>query len=100
MKSLKSFAIIFALLATATFSCKKDNLNSTIEVTGTIAETGITTYQYGSHTISGDNVFYALRSTDINLDDYIGQVITVTGELIDGYPVDGGPDYLEVTQVD
>lgn len=100
MKSLKSFAFIFALFAITTVSCKKETISSQLEITGTIAKTGITTYQYGSHTITDDNSFYALRSTAVNLDDYVGQEVTIFGEIVDGYPVDGGPDFIEVTQVD
>ncbi|WP_339341950.1 hypothetical protein [uncultured Polaribacter sp.] len=55
----------------------------------------MTTYQYGTHTASG----YALRSSAVHLDDYVNQNITVFGYKIDGYPVDGGPDYIEVEEI-
>jgi hypothetical protein len=35
----------------------------------------------------------------VNLDDHINQNITVVGYKIDGYPVDGGPDYIEVEEI-
>lgn len=85
--------ILICLLA---ISCDKDDINSKrIEIIGTIQKQGITTYQYGTHTISG----YALRSSSITLDDYINQNVTVIGYKIDGYPVDGGPDYIEVEEI-
>ncbi len=66
-----------------------------IEANGAILQQGMTTYQYGTHVIAG----YALRSSAIDLDKYIGQTLTVVGHLINGYPVDGGPDYLEVEEI-
>ena len=50
---------------------------------------------YGTHVISG----YALRSNTILLDNYINYNVTIVGYKIDGYPVDGGPDYIEVTDI-
>ncbi|MFT6336607.1 MAG: hypothetical protein ACJATI_003366 [Halioglobus sp.] len=66
-----------------------------VEATGTIQEQGMTTYQYGTHVIDG----YALRSSIVDLANYIGQSVTVIGHLIEGYPIDGGPDYFEVEEI-
>jgi len=66
-----------------------------VEVSGVLEELGITTFQYGTHTIGG----YALRSSSVSLDDFVGQSVTVVGTKIAGYPVDGGPEYLDVTEV-
>ena len=66
-----------------------------IEISGTIQSQGITTYQYGTHTVSG----YALRSSSVNLDDYINRNVKVVGHKIDGYPVDGGPEYIDVQEI-
>jgi hypothetical protein len=77
-------------------SCKREETQSDkIEITGTIYLQGITTYQYGTHIMAG----YALRSSAINLDDYVNQHVTVVGSKIAGYPVEDGPDYLEVEEV-
>jgi len=95
MKTIKSlfFGILICLWA---ISCNKDNGNSnSIEITGTIQKQGITTYQYGTHTISE----YALTSSAVNLDSYINQNVTVIGYKIEGYPVDSGPDYVEVERI-
>jgi hypothetical protein len=91
---------ILIFLATLTtlsmFSCDKDKPESNnLEISGTIQKQGITTYQYGTHIIDG----YALRSSALDLDDYINQYVTVVGYKIDGYPVDGGPDFIEVLRV-
>jgi hypothetical protein len=80
-----------ALISCATENGDKDEM----EITGTIQKQGITTYQYGTHTISG----FALRSSAVDLDDYINQEVIVIGHKIDGYPVDGGPEFIEVEKV-
>lgn len=92
---LRESLFIGIIVCLSTISCDKNDINTDIEVTGVIQKQGITTYQYGSHTISG----YALRSSAVNLDDYINQNVTVVGCKVDGYPVDGGPDYIEVEEV-
>ena len=76
-----------------------DNRDAEITCTGVLYEQGITTYQYGTHGISCCGNSYALTSQTINLGDYVGQTVTVTGTLVPGYPVEDGPDYLEVTAV-
>ena len=98
------FATIFLILGGAFISsCKKEETtkeSNLVMVTGVIQQVqGITTYQYGSHGISNDTQAYALRSQTIVLDDYVGQSVTIKGEKIEGYPVEDGPDYLEVIEV-
>lgn len=70
-----------------------------MELTGTIQQQGITSYQYGTHTLSNDNTFYALKSEAVNLDDYVDEEVTILAEKIEGYPVDGGPEYLLVLEI-
>ena len=73
----------------------------TIEVEGTIQRQGITTYQYGTHILvdRSGNTRYALRSDQVNLTTYIGRYVRVSGSRIPGYPVDAGPAYLAVSDV-
>ena len=95
MKLFKSL-FVGLIICLSFISCDKEDDNpDNIEITGTIQEQGMTTYQYGTHTASG----YALRSSAVNLDDYVNQNVTVVGYKIDGYPVDGGPDYIEVEEI-
>jgi hypothetical protein len=75
------------------------NTNKALEITGLIAKQGVTTYQYGSHTIKTEKDLYTLKSSNINLDDYIGKTITIVGEKIDGYPISGGPIYVKVLKI-
>ncbi|GAB2777547.1 hypothetical protein GCM10010465_25400 [Actinomadura fibrosa] len=70
-----------------------------MEYTGTIKEQGITSYQYGTHTLTTGNGFYALKSEAVDLDEYIDKKVMVVAEKIEGYPVDGGPEYLLVLKV-
>ncbi len=45
-----------------------------MEITGTIQQQGITSYQYGTHTITTTNdEFYALKSETVDLDDYVNR---------------------------
>lgn len=73
---------------------------NTMEVTGTIQEQGITSYQYGTHTITTVNdEYYALKSVAVDLDDYIDKEVSIVAEKIEGYPLSGGPEYLLVLEV-
>ena len=95
---MKLTQIVFLSMIISVFaiSCNKNEYDhGKIEVSGTIQKQGITTYQYGTHIISG----YAIRSSSIILDDYINKEVTIKGYKIDGYPVDGGPDYIEVEEI-
>ena len=65
------------------------------EITGIIQKQGVTSYQYGTHIISE----YALRSNSVILDDFINYNATIIGYRIEGYPIDGGPVYIEVTDI-
>lgn len=98
-KTMKLFKYLFVVIIICFFavSCDKENSKSdSFEIKGIIQKQGITTYQYGTHVISG----YALRSNAVNLDNYINQNVTVVGYKIDGYPIDGGPDFIEVEKVE
>lgn len=54
---------------------------------------------YGTHTILNKDKIYALRSSTINLDHYVNQTVTIKGNKIKGYPVDGGAEYIDVKEV-
>jgi hypothetical protein len=95
MPLLKSF-FLCAIIGVLAFSCNKEEEHTDkFEVTGVIQKQGFTTHQYGTHTID----VYTLRSSAVNLDDYVNQRVTVVGEKIDGYPIDGGPEYIEVEEI-
>lgn len=73
-----------------------------VTAAGVIEKKGVTSYMYGTHVLKSNDIggkSYALKSDVINLDQYVGEKITVTGEFISGYPVDGGPDYVNVESI-
>lgn len=71
---------------------------------GEIEPAGFTTYQYGSHILivnAGNPVeFYALTSDTIDLTEYEFKRVKLIGLPVEGYPVDGGPTYLKVTEIE
>jgi len=56
---------------------------------------------YGTHVLVNSNgaTLYALKSDTFKLDLYIGRSVTVSGELLEGYPVSGGPEYMNVDKI-
>ena len=88
---------IVLLILTAT--CSRARNEKGMAITGTIQEQGITSYQYGTHTLTNSETFYAITSDSVNLNDYLNREVTVRAEKVEGYPVDGGPEYLRVIQV-
>jgi hypothetical protein len=70
------------------------------EFEGVIQKPGVTAYMYGSHTISNNGKMYALQSTSLNLDLYLNKTVTVKGSKVPGYPLEGGPDLIDVKAVE
>jgi hypothetical protein len=96
---MKLLKIFLSLLIIVTISCKKNNDVNILK--GTIKAQEITTYMYGTHVLTNNvgQTLYALRSNSVKLDDYIGKSVEISGSKVDGYPVDGGPDYIEVSKI-
>jgi len=98
---LKTAVIFFALLFV---NCDGD-VNSAsygVTATGIIKQQGLSTYMYGTHVLldDGGKTLYALKSDTMRLDDYLNKKVSVKGDLVSGYPVDGGPDFLNVKAVE
>lgn len=98
MKTL-TFLLPGFMLFFFTATCNSTTQTDNMELTGTIQKQGITSYQYGTHTLSNDETFYALKSDTVDLDAYIDQEVTIIAEKIPGYPLEGGPEYLLVLKV-
>lgn len=97
---MRSLIIICVnLLILGTMGCGSVNEKNGQEYTGVIKPAGITSYQYGTHRLEAGDDIYALKSDNISLDDYEDQNVSITAFKIDGYPLDGGPVYLNVTKV-
>jgi len=97
---LKISALILTLVIVLPLASFGANASKPGEITssGTIKKQGITTYMYGTHVLLDDKgrIVYALRSDNIDLNKYIDRKVTVKGYLVDGYPIDFGPNYLNV----
>ncbi|MDN3596131.1 hypothetical protein [Zunongwangia endophytica] len=88
----------FLLVITAT--CNNQKVTSNLKLTGLIEEAGMTTYQYGSHVLRTDDKTYAITSGKVDLTQLEGQTHTIVAERIEGYPIDGGPEYLKVLEIE
>ncbi|MFN4762207.1 hypothetical protein ACKGJN_03705 [Gillisia sp. Q332] len=93
--------IFFITILSFTYGCNtiKTQIDHLMEITGTIKAIEMSSWQYGTHTISNDENFYALRSDSINFKAYEGKTVRIKAEKIAGYPVDGGPEYLKVLEI-
>jgi len=69
-----------------------------IEAEGIIEVLEVSAWMYGTHILLNDDgiIMYALRSSEIDLDYYVAKRTKIEGNLVPGYPVDGGPLYLDV----
>lgn len=93
-------ALIFILVGVE--SCRKETEFGVTRASGIVQKQGTTTYQYGTHVllaVGTTETLYALRSDRVNLDDYINKEVELKGHLVKDYPVDGGPEFLEVVKV-
>lgn len=95
MKRLLLLSLFFAIFCGCT-SFKDSNTAKQATATGTIQKIGMTTFQYGTHLLKTENKTYALRSDAIKLDEYLNKKVTVKGKKVKGYPLEGGPELLDV----
>jgi len=79
-------------------SCSKPVYQVSLE--GTLESPGLTSYQYGSHQLTSIDSVYALRSSSLDLKKYETKEVNIFGQLVDGYPLEGGPVLIEVIKVD
>ena len=111
MKNTVSVILCFSLMISLA-SCKtrtpvskvtSDDTLPKDQVTaeGTLQKQGTTSYQYGTHVLKDTEgtTMYALKSDAINLDNFLNKKIIVVATKVEGYPIEGGPDYLEVIKI-
>lgn len=98
MKKLLVLSLFVAIFSGCT-SFKDSNTANRATATGTIQKIGMTTFQYGTHLLTTDSKTYALKSDAIDLNQYVDKKVTVKGTKVKGYPVDGGPELLDVTLI-
>lgn len=97
-RGMRLRVLLLAVLMSLAACGSSSGNQADITAEGTIKEQGGTTYMYGTHVLLDDagETLYALKSGAVNLDSYIDRKVTVKGDLVEGYPVDGGPYYLDV----
>ena len=96
--------IIFLLVACSLFffSCESSTESNNIQTqNGLIHKIEASTWMYGTHTLddSSGKPLFALTSSTIDLSIYESKQVNISGNLVEGYPVDGGPKYLNVISI-
>lgn len=90
----------FLLTACSSLGNKKNKEVYNYNYAGTLAPLEVSIWQYGTHTLTTeDGEFYALKSDAIDLNDFNDQPVLLLGDKIEGYPVDSGPEFLDVKKV-
>lgn len=93
--------LILLMLGITAVGCgttKQSDNSSTLTLSGKLEEMGMTTFQYGTHKLQSEGKTYALKSS-LDLNRYINKEVTIKGSRVAGYPVENGPDFIEVSAV-
>ncbi|WP_316752452.1 hypothetical protein [Pedobacter gandavensis] len=96
-KLILLLALGFGIAGCSSMKSSKDA--NVVSLTGKIEKTGMTTYQYGTHTIESDHKTYALKSSSVDLNDFEGKEVQLSGTKVPGYPIENGPILIEVSAV-
>lgn len=103
MRQILTFPTILLLILLASItgcSSKKNTVQvNAITLSGKIEQLGMTTFQYGTHLLNVSSKTYALKSSKLDLNKYIDQSVTIKGTKTPGYPIEGGPELIEVLEV-
>ena len=91
--------LLFVAVLSACSSMKTGSSGTTLALEGKIEKIGMTTYQYGTHILKMSGKSYALKSSSLNLDTYVDQQVSLKGQKVEGYPLENGPDLIDVTEV-
>ena len=97
MKKILIFSLFVAVISSCT-SMKDSDTATRVTATGTIQKLGMSTFQYGTQVLKTENKTYALKST-FSLDPYLDKKVTIKGKKVSGYPLEGGPDLVDVSMV-
>ena len=92
---------------------QKSKINCTKQTrywAGVLQKQGMTAYQYGTHLLKGESLsgelnepetIFALRAgKKINLNKFVGKKVIITGKKVDGYPLELGPELIEVSAIE
>ena len=97
MQAIRSLPVSFLMILMT--ACGSGPQQQTKEYTGTVKPAGITSYQYGTHRLETATENFALKSDSVDLTRYEQKQVTLTATSIEGYPIDGGPAYLNVISI-
>lgn len=90
-----AFSACHRKAATPFVECKGD----CITVRGTLQQQGMTTYQYGTHTIStAEGNAYVLKSDVVDLKKFEGKKVKLTAQNLH-YTVENGPGLYNVVAI-
>ncbi|MGY0035666.1 hypothetical protein [Pedobacter sp. NJ-S-72] len=77
---------------------------------GMLQKKKMSSYQYGTHLLKGkslsgnpnqEEITFALKAgKKINLNKFAGKKVIITGKKVDGYPLESGPDLIEVSAIE
>ncbi len=96
MKNRLSSLLFFA--ACTLLSCNKEEVGGfAVETSGTLQRQTGTISRNGTHTLSTATTFYALQSSRVGLDPYVGRQVTVTGNVVTDSA--GGPPLINVETI-
>lgn len=100
MKKLLFLFVIGAVAAgCGTTKQKPTPPSNVIELSGKLEKLGMSTFQYGTHVLKSADKTYALKSDKLSLDGYVDKEVTLKGTKVDGYPIEAGPDLIEVQEI-
>ena len=94
--------LILLMLGFAMTGCgtmKEKNVGETVQLNGKIEKLEMSTFQYGTHVLKQGEKLFALRSAKVNLDSYVNKEVSLKGVKVQGYPVENGPDFIDVQEV-
>lgn len=90
------------MLSFAFAGCSTRNVSDNpnlIQLSGKMEKLEVSGFGYGSHIINSDGKNFALTSKQVDLNKFVGKWVVVKGKKIDGYPLEGGPDYIEILHI-
>jgi len=94
------FLLILGAGLTGCSARKQIQANDNVVVLGgKLSKRGVTTFQYGTHLLDAGDKTYALKSSKVNLDGFAERQVVLKGTRVEGYPLENGPDLIEVLEV-
>jgi len=93
------FLLAAVVLLNACSSKRSIDTSNTVALSGRIDKLGMSTFQYGTHLLKTNHKTYALKSNALNLNDYVAKHVTIKGTRVAGYPLENGPELVEVKEI-